>query len=71
MTKKRMSERKSLFLSSVQKELLHERRALKDFIEGVPEERLRVIFRNCSIKVLFNGRERDGAPTTCLCVIVP
>jgi ATP-dependent DNA helicase RecG len=28
------TERKSLFLSSVQKELLHERRALKDFIEG-------------------------------------
>jgi ATP-dependent DNA helicase RecG len=34
MRKKRVIGRKSLFLSSVQKELLHERRALKDFIEG-------------------------------------
>jgi len=34
MTKKRMTGRKCLFLSSVQKELLHERRALKAFIEG-------------------------------------
>ena len=34
MTKKQMTRCKSLFLSSVQKELLHERRALKEFIEG-------------------------------------
>lgn len=34
MTKKRKSGRKCLFLSSVQKELLHERRAIKEFVEG-------------------------------------
>jgi ATP-dependent DNA helicase RecG len=34
MTKKRKKERKCLFLSSVQKELRQERRAIKEFIEG-------------------------------------
>jgi predicted HTH transcriptional regulator len=34
MRKKRVIGRKNIFLSSVQKELQHERRALKDFIEG-------------------------------------
>jgi len=34
MTKKQMTGRKSLFLSSVQKELLHERRTVKEFVEG-------------------------------------
>lgn len=34
MTKKRTAGHQSVFLSSVQKELSHERRALKEFIEG-------------------------------------
>jgi ATP-dependent DNA helicase RecG len=34
MTKKQMTGPKSIFLSSVEKELLHERRAIKDFVEG-------------------------------------
>jgi len=34
MRRKRIIGRRNLFLSSVQKEMLHERRALKEFIEG-------------------------------------
>ena len=34
MMKKRMTERKCIFVSSVQKEMQHERRAIKKFVEG-------------------------------------